>query len=147
MVYLLMVLCNKVFWWFNKVVYFPLQNFYICLVIFFVCLPKTFHWSLGIPFVSDLSGGRVLHLVSELKVTRLDKSFENIFQKGFKESIFKNESLFWKTFPEKPYVVSFGPLSKISSFDRIGECSRDWWIGYGYENLCRRFNFLIWLWS
>ena len=39
--------------------------------------------------MSDLNGGGVLHLVSELKVTRLGKVFENYFQKGFERKYFQ----------------------------------------------------------
>ena len=55
--------------------------------------------------MSDLNGGGVLHLVSELKVTRLGKVFENYFQKGFKKELFsKVKLIFEKHNPQKPYI-------------------------------------------
>ena len=51
---------------------------------------KILHRCYGIPLASDHSGSGVLHMVSELKVTRTDKRFWKLFSNAyFKENIFK----------------------------------------------------------
>ena len=57
--------------------------------------------------MSDLNGGGVLHLVSELKVTRLGKVFENYFQKGFGKEVFSKIKLILKNMIPKSHISFF----------------------------------------
>ena len=61
--------------------------------------------------MSDLNGGGVLHLVSELKVTGFEKRiFENYFQKGFEKEVFSKVKLILRNIVPEAIYLSFDPL-------------------------------------
>ena len=75
--------------------------------------------------MSDPSGGGVLHLVSEQKVTRLGKSFQKpseiIFKTFTKKHFSKKSFVLRKVYSPKPYALSFDSLleSLLSFFFTI----------------------------